>query len=274
LGQSGSLYYNVAAVSSGRRRVPIAGRGLLLVLRTQGVTVDLLQLALAIVVAYLSGAIPVSRLASLLLHREEAMSEIEVPVPGTEETYKVTSMGAAAASMKFGAGVGCTIGFLDILKVLVPVLVFKLINPDGYAHLAAAVAGMVGHNWSVFNRFKGGRGISSAYGGLLVVDWLGALVCAVGGLLFGLFVLQDFIFAYMAGLWLAIPWLWFRTRDPIYLLYIAIINVLFVVAMIPDLRQYLRLRKQGAVDLSTVMETTPMGRGMMKMMQAVRRKRG
>jgi hypothetical protein len=87
----------------------------------------------------------------------------------------------------------------------------------------------------------------------------------------GLFVLQDFIFAYMAGLGLMIPWLWFTTRDPIYMLYILSVNALFVVAMIPDLRQYLHLRKEGVVDLDTVMATTPMGRGMLKMMRAVRR---
>ncbi len=224
----------------------------------------------ALVVGYLAGSIPISRVASLILGQKEAMAEIEVPVPGTDETYKVTSKGAAAASMKFGATAGCTIGLLDIAKVFIPVLTFRLLYPDGYAHLAAAVAGMVGHNWPVFNRFEGGRGISSAYGGLLVVDPFGALACAVGGLLFGLIVLQDFITAYMAGLVLMIPWLWFATHDPIYLLYILTVNVLFVIAMIPDLRQYLRLRKQGAVDLSAVMDTTPMGRGMLKMMRFFR----
>jgi acyl phosphate:glycerol-3-phosphate acyltransferase len=225
----------------------------------------------SVVVGYLSGAIPVSRIAGIVLHQEAALSEIEVPVPGTGEVYKVTSMGAAAASMKFGAAAGCTIGLLDIAKVFLPVLAFKLIDPDGYTHLVAAVAGMVGHNWPIFNRFKGGRGISAAYGGLLVVDWLGALACALGGLLFGLFVLQDFIFAYMAGLVLMIPWLWFTTRDPVYVLYVLIVNALFSIAMIPDMRQYLRLRKQGAVNLSAVMDTTPMGRGMMKMMRVFRR---
>jgi len=235
---------------------------------------DLGSLMWAVIVGYMLGAIPISRIASKLLGQKDVIGEIEVQVPGTDETYKVTSMGAAAASMQFGAKAGCTIGLLDIAKVFLPVLAFRLLYPEGYAHLAAAVAGMVGHNWPIFNRFKGGRGISSAYGGLLVVDWVGALVCAVVGLLFGLVVLQDFIFAYMAGLFFAIPWLWFTTSDPIYVIYILIINILFIVAMIPDLRQYLRLRKQGAVDLSTVMDTTPMGRGMMKMMRVFRREKG
>ncbi len=37
------------------------------------------------------------------------------------------------------------------------------------------MAGMIGHDWPVFNGFKGGRGVSSVYGALLVIDWIGAL---------------------------------------------------------------------------------------------------
>jgi hypothetical protein len=84
--------------------------------------------------------------------------------------------------------------------------------------------------------------------------------------LFGLIVLRDFIVAYMAGLWFAIPWIWFTTKDPVYLAYIVVVNILFVVAMVPDLKQYQRARKLGNVDLSTVMDMTPMGRGMKRMM--------
>lgn len=223
--------------------------------------------SLALLVGYLFGAIPFSRVISRLLGRKEELESIEVPIPGTEETYKVTSTGAAAASMKLGPRVGCTIGLLDILKVALPTLAFKLLYPDQYYFLIAATAGMVGHNWPVFNRFQGGRGISAAYGGLLVVDFLGAIVSALAGLIFGLFVLRDFILAYMAGLWFTIPWLWFTTHDPVYVIYAVIVNILFFVAMIPDLRQYQKARKEGNVDMSDVLASTPMGRGMMKIME-------
>jgi acyl phosphate:glycerol-3-phosphate acyltransferase len=221
---------------------------------------------LASITGYLLGAIPVSRVFSRLYKTTEELDSIEVPIPGSDETYKVTSTGAAAASMKMGPRIGCTIGLLDILKVLLPTLAFRLFFPNDYYFLIAAIAGMVGHNWPVFHGFKGGRGISAAYGGLIVVDFFGAIISATLGLLFGLFVLRDFIIAYMAGLWFAIPWLWFTTRDPVYLAYILIINILFVLAMIPDLKQYVRARRSGNVDLSVVMGMTPMGRGMQKMM--------
>ena len=69
----------------------------------------------------------------------------------------------------------------------------------------------------------------------------------------------------MAGFWFLIPWLWFRTHDLAHLLYAIAVNVILLVGMIPEMRQYLRLRREGKVgDLSEVMQLTAMGRGMYK----------
>jgi glycerol-3-phosphate acyltransferase PlsY len=222
---------------------------------------------LAILVGYLIGAIPVSRLVACLLGRKEELEPIELPIPGAEDTIKITSTGALTASMKFGPRLGCMIGLLDILKVALPTLAFRLLYPDQYYFLIVATAGMIGHNWPVFNRFQGGRGISAAYGGLLVVDFFGAIVCAFTGLFFGLIVVRNFILVYMSGLWFIVPWLWFTTRDPVYVVYAVIINVLFVAAMIPDLRQYQKARKFGNIDLNAEMAPFPMGRSLLKIME-------
>lgn len=227
---------------------------------------DATGIILSIIIGYLVGAIPISRLFGRAMGRAEELETIELPVPGTDETYKVTAMGAAAASMRFGGKIGCLIGILDILKVALPTLILRLAVPQQPYFLIAAVAGMIGHNWPVFGGFKGGRGVSSAYGGFLVVDFIGAIVCALGGMIIGLFVVRDFVFAYLAGIFLAIPWLWVRTQDAAYILFAVALNILFVVAMIPDLRQYLKFRKMGKADMGTVMSMMPMGRGMLKMM--------
>jgi len=222
---------------------------------------------LAFLSGYLFGAIPISKLVSLLLVKEDASREIELPIEGSEETFKISSTGATTVSMRLGGRVGCAIGLLDMLKVALPTLIFRLLYPDQPYFLIVAAAGMVGHIWPVFTRFKGGRGISAAYGGLLVVDWIGALVCAFGGMFAGMLIFRDFLIAYMSGLWLVIPWLWFTTRNPAYLAYGVVINVLFVLAMIPELRQYLKLRREGKVNMKDALEISPMGRGMRRMME-------
>ena len=221
---------------------------------------------LALVVGYLLGSISFTRLVSKLKDPNAGLETIEIPVEGSDETFKITAMGASTASMKLGPKVGCAIGLLDILKVTIPTLVFRSFYPGEIYFLITAAAGMAGHNWPVFNRFKGGRGISAFYGGFIAIDWIGAILCATSGMVLGLFVFKDFVLAYMAGVLLAIPWFWFTTHEPAYLIYSIVTALLFVLAMVPDLRQYLKLRKTGKVDMRAAMETSPMGRGMMKMM--------
>ena len=218
----------------------------------------------AAIAGYLLGSLSFSRIISRLAAPQTDIAHTEVPVPGTDTTYKVTAFGATAVSMQLGPRVGCAIGLLDMLKVTLPTLAFKLFYPDQPYELIVAAAGMAGHNWPIFHRFRGGRGISAYYGGLFVIDWLGALVTSTAGLLLGLLVIRDFIVAYLAGLWLLIPWIWFRTHRWEYLVYAVVVNVLYIIAMIPDLKQYLSIRKTTEVDARMVMETNPMGRGMIK----------
>ena len=228
---------------------------------------SLLYIVLVALASYLFGSISFSRLAFRLLAPDQPLEDIEVPVPGSDDTYRVTATGASAASMSLGGRAGCAIGILDMLKVALPTYVVRAWFPGQPYFLLAAVAAMVGHAWPLYYRFKGGRGVSSVYGAMLVIDPLGALAVAVGGLLIGLLILRDFIVAYLAGLWLLIPYLWWRTRDPTYVLFAVALNAVFILAMIPDWRQYMKYKAQGKVDMEVVMGTTPMGRGMMRMME-------
>jgi glycerol-3-phosphate acyltransferase PlsY len=212
---------------------------------------------------YLVGSISFTRILTALLAPGRAI-KLEVPVEGTDKTYDVTAMGASAASMVLGNKAGCLIGWLDILKAVLPTLAAKLLYPDQPYHLLVAVACMVGHNWPIYHRFKGGRGISVFYGGLLVIDWPGVLVCALGGFLLGFIILRNYLLIFLAGLWILIPWLWFRTHDWSYLAYALAVNLVVILAWIPDIRQYLRIREEVTITPEMVMETNPMGRGMLR----------
>ena len=65
----------------------------------------------------------------------------------------------------------------------------------------------VGHNWPIYYRFKGGRGISPIMGGMLVVDWLGVVITNLLGLLSDLVIKSTLV---SSGIWLIlmIPWIW------------------------------------------------------------------
>jgi glycerol-3-phosphate acyltransferase PlsY len=154
-----------------------------------------------------------------------------------------------------------------MLKIAIPALVFRLLYPgDPYPqpyYLISAACGMIGHVWPVYHRFKGGRGLSAVWGGMFVIDWIGVFVTSIVGMLLGLLVAREVYVAYMAGIWLLIPWLWLRFRgSPAHLIYGVAVNVIFILASMSDIKQYLHDRKQGKIALSGTVELTAMGRGM------------
>jgi|TARA_B100002003_G_scaffold7510_1_gene6644 glycerol-3-phosphate acyltransferase PlsY len=70
---------------------------------------------------------------------------------------------------------------LDMGKAVVAVVVARILFDSTGAEAAAAVAVMIGHNWPVFVQFRGGRGIASGYGGLLILSWPAFIVATLVG---------------------------------------------------------------------------------------------
>ena len=47
--------------------------------------------------------------------------------------------------------------------------------------MSAAVAALVGHNWPIYLKFKGGRGVATGLGGMLVLFPLGGVIAFIIG---------------------------------------------------------------------------------------------
>lgn len=222
----------------------------------------------SLLISYLLGSISFARLIVKLWTGKD-VTEFEVTVEGTEDKYKALSIGGNTASSRLGAKGGMTVGILDILKVALPTLTFKLLYPEQPAYmLIAAIGGVIGHIWPVYYRFHGGSGFSAIMGGLLVIDWLAVLVSPIAGLLLGMIVFRNMIVATLSWIWLLIPWLWWRSGgDLAHILYAVIVNVLFLLAMIPEYKTAMKYKKEGKMieyGLSNL-KSNPMGRGMLKM---------
>jgi len=81
---------------------------------------------------------------------------------GTFNSYLVTRS-------KF---VGIMVLLIDTAKGVAAVLVANVIGGgDFWTVGAAAVAAVLGHNFSLWLRFKGGRGLATAAGAMLVISW-------------------------------------------------------------------------------------------------------
>ena len=75
---------------------------------------------------------------------------------------------------------------LDILKGVAAVLIAKLISGDYNQAVAcqiAAFAVVLGHTFPIFFEFRGGQGVATSIGVLLVLNWQIGLICLVYGIL-------------------------------------------------------------------------------------------
>jgi glycerol-3-phosphate acyltransferase PlsY len=124
-----------------------------------------LYIAVALV-GYLLGSIPFG----VLIGKRSAGADIRQVGSGkTGTTNVLRTAGRKAAALAL---------VLDIAKGAVSVIIAGLIISDSYpsAQALAAVAVLVGHSWSIFLKFKGGRGVASFLGTLLPIYWPVAII--------------------------------------------------------------------------------------------------
>jgi len=128
--------------------------------------------ALWLLASYLLGAIPTSYLVS------RAFANIDLRQHGSG------NLGATNLYRVLGWKYAVPVALFDIAKGTVPVLVFapRVADSALYA-LACGVAAIIGHVFSVFVHFKGGKGVATAAGVMLGLAPLAlALAAGVWGL--------------------------------------------------------------------------------------------
>jgi len=213
-------------------------------------------------IGYLFGSVSFARVVARLFAPGIDPSNVRLSIQNTDEKFQVGVTSATTLSMQGGPKLGFLTAMLDMLKVALPTLYFKTQYPGEFYFLVTALGGMVGHVWPVWYRFKGGRGLTAVYGAMFTVDWVGTFVTFFGGMLLGIIVIRDLLVAYLSGLWLLVIWLWFRTHELAYVWYGLAANLIFLFSMIPEIKQYLDLRRRGfGADIGETVQLTGMGRG-------------
>ncbi len=192
---------------------------------------------------YLIGSISFARLVGRRVVPDADLTSTNLELPGGA-TIDYGGVSATSIGARTGPKWGIVVGVGDMAKAFVPTLAVRLLWPDESYHLITAVAVMFGHNYPIYYRFKGGRGQSPLYGGLLAVDWIALPVTTALGVVVGLFVMRDMLIAYSLGQWLLIPWFAWLAGPP-EVAYAVAINLLYTIAMIPELRSYLAKRRAG-----------------------------
>ena len=219
-------------------------------------------------VSYLLGSLSFARIVTYVWASGKDITDHEFPVDGTGNSYKVLSIGANSVSSLLGKKAGMIVSFFDILKVFLPTLFFKLTYPDQpVVYVIAATFGIIGHVWPIYYKFHGGSGFTAIMGGLLVIDWLALFVTPIAGLFLGMVVFRNMVVATLSWIWLLIPWLWWRMDgDASYIFYSVAVNILFILAMLPEYKTAMKYKAEGKYLEYGMgnLKSTPMGRGMLK----------
>jgi acyl phosphate:glycerol-3-phosphate acyltransferase len=107
--------------------------------------------------ALVSGSIP----TGVLLTR--AITGIDVRAAGSG------NIGAANVARTAGFKVGVGVAALDTLKGVLPVLAGRALGLDNIALAIVALAAVLGHDYSLFLRFRGGKGVATTLGVMLAL---------------------------------------------------------------------------------------------------------
>jgi glycerol-3-phosphate acyltransferase PlsY len=124
-----------------------------------------------VIVGYLLGSIPFG----LLLTKQYTKAKVDVTKHGSGK------IGATNVLRTAGRKVAVLVAALDLSKGILAVIFAGLIVGHDYlvvhgvglgalvAQVLAALAAIAGHNWSVFLKFRGGRGVATFFGGLIAL---------------------------------------------------------------------------------------------------------
>jgi glycerol-3-phosphate acyltransferase PlsY len=193
-----------------------------------------IEFVAVVVIAYLLGSIPFGLIIGKL------KSGVDIREYGSGKT------GATNVMRTAGTKLGVLTVVLDVVKAAGAVMLAKVIVGSGsgiltigsvsvnWQHIAQVVAGLAvvaGHNWPVFAKFKGGRGVTAYFGTLFAIfppaGILGAEVVAIAALRSRHMSLGSILGA-LAAWCLMVPLTIAYDFPPIYLAYGLVVIALLV----------------------------------------------
>lgn len=172
---------------------------------------DILIYILIFIVSYLIGSLSPAILISKLMGKN-IMDE------GSGNA------GATNAVRVLGVFPGICVFMLDFIKGFAVTFVLLLIFNSTVAYVAS-LAVVIGHIFSVFHKFKAGKGVAPSIGVMFAVDWRIALICLVFGIILVLITRRVSIGSISASI-ILIPATWFLHSS--YIIFALIIALLII----------------------------------------------
>ncbi len=187
----------------------------------------MLKIILYLLFAYLCGAIPFGYIIA------KVFGKVDIRTIGSGNT------GATNVYRSISKPLGVLTLILDLLKGFIPVYCTMVLNPDSsLLIISVAFITIIGHIFTVFLNFKGGKGVATGCGVFLALNPLAILIC------FLVFVMVLAMFRYvslasiMAAVMLPVS-LYFLNSMHEIVIFASIISILVIVRHIGNIKRLL-----------------------------------
>ena len=114
-----------------------------------------MNFTIVLIISYFLGAIPFAYIMTRLISGKDI------------RRYGSGNVGATNAARILGFKYGLLVALLDVLKGILAMTIAKTLLPvdsPDYFLLIAALVVIIGHNWTVFLKFSGGKGVATTFG--------------------------------------------------------------------------------------------------------------
>ena len=118
-----------------------------------------IKFVLLFIASYLLGSVPLSYLAA-------RARGVDLRKQGTQQ------VGGGNLWRTTSHKLGLFVGLFDFIKGALMVLIAWRLGQDAGQQLLIGLAAVIGHNWPVFLRFHGGRGIATALGIIVILPFI------------------------------------------------------------------------------------------------------
>lgn len=181
-------------------------------------------IVLILIISYLIGSIPTAYLVGRIC------AKVDIRTVGSG------NVGASNVYRVVGKSAGISVLIIDILKGLLPVYAVGLLEFDTIHKIIAGLGAISGHTWTIFLKFKGGKGVATGLGVFLGLTPIPVLIVLV------IFILVVALSKYIAlgsiigALLLPLLLLLFEKENIIKIFGMAV-SLLIVIRHIPNIKR-------------------------------------
>ena len=178
---------------------------------------------LALVIGYLLGSIPFAYLIARLV------KGVDIRKVGGG------NVGAVNVVREIGFLPGLGVLLADMAKGALAVLIAQWLGVHLYWVFAAGFLAVAGHNWPVWLKFRGGQGLATTMGVLVVFSPIPFAICS-GVLLLALFITSNIRLSAVAGFIFLPPLIWAFGGELDIILYSIALPVFAILKAVPRFR--------------------------------------